>query len=350
MACGVDTISVRMIVSIKLKSQRYLNGAKGKDVLYYISDCDSEPCGLPSISNSLKPKTIGRVKTIMLWGRVLLLSSVICALIIALLIFITLSVPPSRDRVAISVTHSARNEEVKTYENKNHRQYQSSRSFASPINVVAAPLIRSVAFNSTNIDLPDVALLPASLIKFGSANNFKAPSKKGGGEGREIGIGAMGIDAKRLGIILDISSSMNDELPLVRHEIYQKFPDAIIIEVRGCALDYSAGDDVLNKRFGTRKFVSISTLNAIELLIDASRIDAVYWFSDLQDLQTNTGKNRLRGLLGLIPNSQRRLVKLYVQSVGRNPSRKLCAIAKDSGGKANLNSNLFTVSSDQQNK
>lgn len=81
-----------------------------------------------------------------------------------------------------------------------------------------------------------------------------------------------------------------------------------------------------------------SVVEAVEILVAAGKVDAIFWFSDLQDSQSEAGLQRLSHLLGTYFGSGRRPVKFYVQSVGRDPNPTLAGIAKRSGGATKVES------------
>lgn len=185
-----------------------------------------------------------------------------------------------------------------------------------------------------NFDVSDVSYLPTSMIGFG---NGVGKSGAGTGAGDRTGsIGGMKIKSRRLGVVLDVSGSMDRQIRAVRVELRKSFSTARVVEVVGCSLDWNKEDpgfDLQKAKMGARfKKNADSVVEAVEILITSANVDAIFWFSDLMDTQTKAGEQRLANLLGTRFGSDRRPVKFYVQSVDREPSPALTGIAKRSGG------------------
>ncbi len=109
--------------------------------------------------------------------------------------------------------------------------------------------------------------------------------------------------------VLDNSSSMQPHLPQLRKEIDSGFPGSHFREVYGCALTWRAGPTKLGKRD--------LVMLAMEDLIIVKGTDALYWFSDLRDPQSEAGLFRLGDLL------QRSGTLFYVASVDQKPDDEL---------------------------
>ncbi len=183
-------------------------------------------------------------------------------------------------------------------------------------------------------DVSDVSFMPATMIGFGSGAGV---SGEGDGAGVRIGnIGGMEIKSRRLGVVLDVSGSMDAQIRAVRREIRKNFSSATVVEVVGCSLDWSEDDPSfdLKKSKGRVRFKknADSVVEAVEILIASTNVDAIFWFSDLMDNQSKPGLQRLSHLLGTQFGSERRPVKFYVQSVDKEPEASLAGIAKRSGG------------------
>jgi hypothetical protein len=151
--------------------------------------------------------------------------------------------------------------------------------------------------------------------------------------GASMKVGKITVKAKTLGLILDVSGSMEEELPKVKREVRRAFKDAKTVEVMGCRVDWTAQaeTDEDGKRELKLKGDAKSVIEAVEMLVGDGRADAIYWFSDLQDGETEAGLARLRDLLKL-ERGKARAVKFYIRSLGQEPSPELAAIVKASGG------------------
>ncbi len=193
-----------------------------------------------------------------------------------------------------------------------------------------------------DFDLADDGALPAAMVGFSTGFGSRSAGSGAGGGGGGGSIGGMKIKSRRLGVILDVSGSMDEQIRAVRREIRKHFSSASVVEVVGCSLDWSGEDpgfDLEKARGRVRMEKNAdSVVAAVEILIAAGKVDAIFWFSDLQDSQSEAGLQRLSHLLGTNFGSERRPVKFYVQSVGRDPSARLAGIAKRSGGATKVDS------------
>jgi len=132
-------------------------------------------------------------------------------------------------------------------------------------------------------------------------------------------IGGAVVEASLLGVVLDNSGSMTIYLPKLRKEINKNFKDASYWEIMGCGLYQSS--------LSSPPETPGDTLQAIRNLIDKQAVDAVYWFSDLNDGESEGALSELSALL------QKNRVKLYVKSLGNKASSELKAVVVSSGGK-----------------
>ena len=134
-------------------------------------------------------------------------------------------------------------------------------------------------------------------------------------------IKAHGIESARLGLILDNSASMTQFLPPLRRKIKKAFNKPTFLEVKGCKI-------IPTRRVKARQKTQYShTLDAIYDLIHLHRVDSIYWFSDLNDIQKDDALTQLSFLL------QANAIKLYVSSIDKKPSPQLHEIIRESGGK-----------------
>lgn len=122
-------------------------------------------------------------------------------------------------------------------------------------------------------------------------------------------IAGMHIRSENLGVVLDVSGSMNRFLEPLREEIAKDFPNAFFREVIGCELDWN----IISSTSSRRQQILLS----IEDLIIVHGSDSIYWFSDLNDEITDIGILRLGEL------RKRYQISLYVVSVKNKPPRDL---------------------------
>ncbi len=190
-----------------------------------------------------------------------------------------------------------------------------------------------------------------------------------GGLGSMKGIGkrvaGMTIEAETLGVILDVSGSMTDHLEKLRKEIKKEFKEAVFLEVTGCRLDASGGSfDIEEALTDLTDPKRPSVIVAMRELSEIHKVDAIFWFSDLNDGETEAGlaelesslwrgnapvrktkeKSEFSGLDALKKmqsDSEMEAVKkenqpcrLYIRSVGNRAEKPLRDIVRDSGGSA----------------
>lgn len=212
---------------------------------------------------------------------------------------------------------------------------QSSAGMARPVVAPASLVSINVPefTTSTSGSIPglDIGIAPG----IGKGNGLSGTGTGGGV--RTGSIGGMKVKAARLGVVLDVSGSMDEHIRRVRRELKREFKLATVVEVTGCSLDWIgkiAFDLKQSQRTVKLKSRADTVLDGMEMLIAAERVDAVFWFSDLQDQQTNEGLLRLSSLLGTTEGSGRKPVRFYVRSVQNEPSDQLMAIIERSGGGA----------------
>jgi len=102
---------------------------------------------------------------------------------------------------------------------------------------------------------------------------------------------------------------MNRHLGKLRKEIDQDFPGSLYREVVGCFLTWEPNSTALG--------VFDRVMLAVEDLLIVEEVDALYWFSDLQDPQSSAAIVRLGELL------QRSGAYFYVSSVDKRPGDEL---------------------------
>lgn len=206
----------------------------------------------------------------------------------------------------------------------------SAGAAAAPDITIAASVMSALSL--TVSDLPSFDNGVTGLEGIG--NSFGSGFGAGGTDtgGASMKVGKITVKAKTLGLVLDVSGSMESHLPKVKREVRRAFKDAKTVEVEGCRVDWAEpaaeGDE---KREVKLKGEAKSVIEAVEMLVGDGRADAIYWFSDLQDGETEAGLARLRDLLKL-ERGKARAVKFYIRSLGQEPSPELAAIVRASGG------------------
>ena len=180
------------------------------------------------------------------------------------------------------------------------------------------------------------------------------------------------IQARRLGAILDRSSSMAKYLPALRKEIahtfedypnveiwgsslrthrvnhFKTFPagyllqkaDTEIVDIRWYALSPGDADDPFDpawhfphqptvseeKLSGFSATAEKDNASAIRGMVELHKVDVIYWFCDLRDDVDDDTVRRLAKVL------LEKKVKLYIHTVGRKPKGLLETLVKQSGG------------------
>jgi len=152
----------------------------------------------------------------------------------------------------------------------------------------------------------------------------------GSGSGTSMKVGKLSVKAQRLGVVLDISGSMKEKLPSVKKEIRSAFHTAKTVDVEGCRIDWK-GEEQGGIPSNRLRANADSVIEAVEMLVAEGKVDAIYWFSDLQDGETEKGLARLQELLQ-IEKGRGRAVRFYIRSLDAKPSAQLAAIVKASGG------------------
>lgn len=255
-------------------------------------------------------------------------------------------------------------------DNSDVAEESPSKSVSYPIPSVAQP----VAAMAT----PKPALLPTVIEALAASRSLYTGGGRAFGLGEGAGgrgggkkIGGLMVQANRLGVILDVSGSMADDSERVNRIIAEQFENAICVQVEGCDLLLAThtsaipGTEELPFNFGhpapgawttqsawpdpkpkqQKKewpwaekpqpsqpapepvIVSESSGTIQALLILANRgVDAVYWFCDLQDLQSNDALREVERIL------RAGRIRLYVQSQEVEPGPVLREIIAGSGG------------------
>ncbi len=181
-------------------------------------------------------------------------------------------------------------------------------------------------------DLPSLDNGVAGLEGFGVGSGFGDGSGglgPGGGAG-QMKVGKITVKSMRLGVVLDVSGSMTEELPEVKRELRRAFRQAKTVDVEGCRLDWKPGSDSGDRKVRLKSNAD-SVIEAIEMLVVDAKVDAIFWFSDLQDGVTDAGISRLGELLG-ISRGRGKAVRFYIRTLELEPSRELAKVVRASDG------------------
>lgn len=125
-----------------------------------------------------------------------------------------------------------------------------------------------------------------------------------GFEGEFLGLS---IAAEHLGVVLDISESMNRQLPNLRTALREKLPRTPVLHVDGCALEKPGPQATV------RGGVASETVTAVDLLGRFAHASAILWISDLGDPPNRAGIEAMAGILS------KHEITLYVLSVKNRP-------------------------------
>lgn len=205
-----------------------------------------------------------------------------------------------------------------------------SGSASAAINIMVATSASPLSLNVPEVTSFDDGLAGLDGIGPGFGAGLGIAGSGSGREGGSMKIGRMEVRSMRLGVILDVSGSMQSLLPEVKREIRKGFSSAEIVNVEGCRLDWRPVEGEQSDRVKLKREAR-SVIEAVEMLVVAGKVDAIYWFSDLQDGETEEGVARLGQLLR-IDGAKPQRVKLYIRSLQNPPRRELATIVRASGG------------------
>lgn len=205
-----------------------------------------------------------------------------------------------------------------------------SGSASAAINITVATSASPLSMNVPEVTSFDNGLAGLDGIGPGFGAGLGTAGPGSGREGGSMKIGRMEVRSMRLGVILDVSGSMQSLLPEVKREIRKGFSSAEIVNVEGCRLDWRPVEGEELDRVKLKREAK-SVIEAVEMLVVAGKVDAIYWFSDLQDGETEEGVARLGQLLR-IDGAKPQRVKLYIRSLQNPPRRELATIVRASGG------------------
>lgn len=153
-------------------------------------------------------------------------------------------------------------------------------------------------------------------------------------------------EVRELGVILDCSGSMAGVLPTLRDHIRNSFKEELaeddytyykpsnLLEIKGCSLvgtgalkdNLIAKSDEDAQTGGRFQRPGLDNLSAMLGLIEHRKVEAIYWYCDLQDGESPQALETLWDAL------YKHKVKLIVHSNDRAPRPELARIIKESGG------------------
>ena len=151
------------------------------------------------------------------------------------------------------------------------------------------------------------------------------PASAGAPRGQNIG--GLLVKGDRLGVILDVSGSMESYLESLRSEIRSRFDSPVFLEVEGCFIEPSTADPPGSAFDSRNPRLRDSVMNAIRELVIIEKVDSIYWFCDLQDEQTNEGLKELARLAQSSPGGAPAF-HLYIRSTDEKPGEKLDQIIR----------------------
>lgn len=255
-----------------------------------------------------------------------------------------------------------------------HKIQQKKKTWLNkPVPMRKIASINSVSEIVLPDEVPDLLDLPESKDMLSSSMGSSGLGGAGGGFGKGMGLGSKGgmvfqplsmfgreIKAKKLALVLDVSGSMAPFLPRVIEEVDKVARDSVVVLYVGCGLDkppprgldgeelfrtngsefekfwraggmatlqetrkfkFSKNDiipmesvyQVLAKRPNTWFIHYLGSTNFTWLALLSEQVrqaDALYWFSDFQDLVN------FQQVLTVKENLMRRKQKLYIQPYG----------------------------------
>jgi hypothetical protein len=300
---------------------------------------------LPEERSQTPAATCRRPRTAGSLSAALAISLVINAAIAAILYFFVIStIRPMTPQITAAVVSDR--EPDRTIQDEKLEKLKIA-PMSGGAAMAAEIVMLSAATSQIGLQVPEVASYDSGMIDgVGFGAGFGSGNGSGNGFGAGIGdmggsanIGKLSVKARRLGVVLDTSGSMEDDLPKVKREIRRGFRDAKTVDVKGCHLRLLGTQ--LNPdpdRKIKLRSEAFTVLEAIEMLVVEGHVDAIYWFSDLQDGEDASGLAKLAEMLRIEEARAGRSVKLYVRSLEQEPSEELRSIIKRSGGEIDVDS------------
>ena len=208
-------------------------------------------------------------------------------------------------------------------------------SAQSPVSMPAVDIAMlapvPITFNAPSVS-PGAICMPSGIAGGvpGGQGQGVASTASGKSARRGTGkIGKMPVKAERLGVILDVSNSMQSAITKCKVDIDRGFPDSPVATVEGCSVNRfpepsQAGGP--HTSFIRASSTDSSTVAAIQSLVINDKVDAIFWFSDLADLTENSPLAALAAWL------KERGVRLYVRKVYSRPSAAVIEAVEATGG------------------
>jgi hypothetical protein len=213
------------------------------------------------------------------------------------------------------------------YEVKKQQRPPSPKTAMKPVVTdVPSPIFTSqVKFDAAALDFPGTGV---SSARPGVGMNFGRQGFQGSN------IGRLYVKAKKLGVILDNSGSMSAYLEDLRSEIRRGFKGSVFSEVWGCRLEAISEqrDSIIP---GLIYHDPAAVMKTVRKLVERDKVDAIYWFTDLRDGETEKALQELEEYLNVNGNFNSR-VKFYVRSVSEEPSKELAEVIRRSGGEVEV--------------
>lgn len=128
------------------------------------------------------------------------------------------------------------------------------------------------------------------------------------------------VQAESLGVVLDISESMQRTLPAVRALLLDKLPKTPVLHVDGCALEKPG------PRATVKGGVATETVTAVDLLGEFANATAVLWISDMGDPPNHAGIEAMVEMLN------KHGITLYLLSLKNQPGPSLRKIVEGTEG------------------
>lgn len=130
----------------------------------------------------------------------------------------------------------------------------------------------------------------------------------------------MRILAERLGVVLDVSESMQRSLPKITEALKRQMPRTPVLHVDGCRLEDP------DPRPRVEGGLAPETVTAIDVLADQAGVTAVLWISDQADPHNRDGIEALDEIL------EEKGVRLFLLSIRQKPTPSLRRVAEESEG------------------
>jgi hypothetical protein len=203
---------------------------------------------------------------------------------------------------------------------------------------------RSQSFNLPSTD-------DGLVSKLMDSSNLGAVSGSGSGSGLNAGTGigkvsakslfGTSIDAKNLAVVLDMSGSMDKVLPLVKIEVMQQFPQAVVVFSQSCSfiplkpgqekqeLSWKKVRQFFPECLNVSQFFRKMT-DAVDFATTLKQVDGIWLVADFRDAVDE------QLVAGLLAKCRQEKKKLYIHSVELQPAESLMQLSSGTGGKVNV--------------